>query len=98
MGMAKKEESASPHITFEAFKINPVLSVDKIQRILAQNATKILRHVDIGMIYGWLYEYGIARLGEAADDEGYTGYYTGYEVEPLRLYGPSITALLPCHD
>ena len=96
--MAKKEELAATHIPFEAFEINLILSVYKVKSILAQHTSKVLRHMKIGMVHGWLYQYGITRCCKAIDYKRNTRNYTRYKIEPLRLYAPVVTVLLPCHD
>ena len=98
MGMTEEEELATTHVALEALEVNLILPVDKVKGVLPQLAAKVLRHVYVGVIHGGLYEYGVARLGEAADDEGYAGHDARHEVEPLGLDVPTVAALLPGYD
>ena len=96
--MTEKKELASTYILLETFKIDLKLPVHEVESILAQRTSKVLRHMDIGMIHGRLDEDGITRTGKATDDECNTRDNTGHEVEPLGLYSPPIATLLPSHD
>ena len=96
--MTQEEEFAATHILLETFEVDLVLSVHEVKPVSPQRAPKVLRHMDIGVIHRRLYQYSIAWLSEAADDECYARNDARNEVEPLRLNGPTIAALLPSYD
>ena len=96
--VTKEEEFAAFHIVLETLEVYLILSVYKIESILAQRTTEVLRHVEIGMIYRWLYQDGIAWLSEAVDNEGNAWHDAWHKVDPLGLHLPAVSALLPCHD
>ena len=96
--MAQEEEFTSTHIASKPLEINLKLPVYKVKSILTQPTSEVLRHMEIGMINRRLHQYSITWLCEAIDDKCNTRNYARYKIEPLGLYAPTITVLLPSYD